>query len=39
MTRVSLVPGACESTGVSFASLLDLVIGETLFQEDSIPAV
>lgn len=37
MTRVSIIPRACEAAGLEFEVILDRVIGETLFREELLP--
>lgn len=39
MTRMSLVPRACQAAGLDFEAILDRLIGETLFKEPLVPVV
>jgi D-alanine-D-alanine ligase len=36
MTRMSLIPRACDAAGIEFESILDRIIGEALFQEQMV---
>lgn len=37
LTRMSLIPRACEAAGLEFETILDRVIGEALFREELAP--
>jgi D-alanine-D-alanine ligase len=37
MTRMSLIPRACEAAGLEFETILDRVIGEALFRDELAP--
>ena len=39
MTRMSLIPRACQAAGLEFEAILERVIGEALFRDEVLPVV